>query len=255
MSSAAWRTCQSRSRRARVEGARHLPARGARGRRRAPAPAPRGGGSPGGRSSPPGWRRAPRSSPSAPSAATAASRTSGSCPLGPPARPISVSSTSAGTTSRSPHAHAAISTTVASASPSHGDRSISGRRAASSTARRRTDGVGIIDLGGEQVVVEHAEPVEGAERGRPHTADRRRPAPPRRRRRRPCARRGRPRAGRSLLEQVGERGDDPRQAERRHRGQHGADDDRQPGAGDDRPHPAQRARPAGTGGATASRTW
>ena len=43
------------------------------------------------------------------------------------------------------------------------------------------------------------------------------------------------------FEQVGQRRDDPRQRERRDGGDDGADDEGQPGAGDDRPHPAQRS--------------
>ena len=237
----------SRGRSGRVRG-RRRPRRpvGAPGRRTGPARAPLGGGSPGGRSVAARMASSARSSPSAPSAATAASRTSGvagtAC-----ANSIRRPSTSPATASCSPHAHAAISTTVASGSPSArrqvdrrgaappapppaGAPPRRDRRAAERAGRRRARRAG-----------------RGRRARPPAPLGRRRPGPGAPSSRRRCARPARRSLPvTSLLEQVGERGHDPRQAERRHGRQHRADDDRQPGAGDHRPHPAQRARRPGT---------
>ena len=115
----------------------------------------------------------PRSSPIAPSAATAASRTSGSRRPPPAASSTSVVSTSS------------LDALVLPAGPrrhlddarhrrrrSGPSRSMAGWRAAISTARRRTAGVGIGERRPQAVVVEGAEALEGAEGGGPHVADR-----------------------------------------------------------------------------------
>ena len=148
---------------------------------------------------------------------------------------------SSATTSCSPHAQAATSTTDGSSSASAAVRSTSGWRAAISAARRRTPASGSASAAVSVASSSAPEALQGAERGRPHAGIVvGEPADGRRRRRR-CARRRRRPAGRSLPEQVGQRRDDPGQGERRDGGDDRADHERQPGAGDDRPHPAQRS--------------
>ena len=113
-----------------------------------------------------GWRRGRGRRRWRPSAATADSRTSGSA--APVARATSRASTASVTTSCSPHAHAAVSTTGESPSSSSGSRSTPGCRAATSAGPAPHAGSGSAKADPQAVVVEGAEAFERAERGRPH---------------------------------------------------------------------------------------
>ena len=71
--------------------------------------------------------------------------------------------TSGAASSCSPHENAAISTTAASGSSRAAASDTAGWWAATSAARRRTDGVGVGERPGEELIVEHAQPFEGAD--------------------------------------------------------------------------------------------
>ena len=108
----------------------------------------------------------PASSPMAPSAATAASRQSGSS--WSTATSLDAATVPGATGRRSPHAHAAASTTVGSGSPRRGRREgARGRRSvarpASSAARRRTEGSGSAIAVAQLLGAEAPEPGQGAE--------------------------------------------------------------------------------------------
>ena len=243
--------------------ARRRPRRpgGGRGRRTGPARARPAGGSPACRSCAARMASSPRSSPIAPSAATAASRTSGSSPApAPPASATSASSTSSPTTSCSPHAHAATSTTAGSASASSG-REVDARVAGGDLGRPPAHGR--VGVGERRRAARRRRARRGARARRARS-----PAPPGRRsveagagavadvagvpgRRR---RHGVRPVDRSLLEQVGERGHDPRQAERGDGGD-ARRRSRAPARSWRRPPTPGAAAPAGWyGGATASAT-